>query len=1626
MGLFDDPAYQAADIHNVADTGQSFIDSAEDFVVKGVPLAVASGLYSMRNTMVSLGNTLGGDFEKSDLEKDALSYDDDLGKYYQAHKDGIDLGGFVATSFVPGMAGIKALKLIQAGKLGESAARVTSLFTDTEKMFLAKAESSIQQETNQVFKMLDANKLGAIAAGAGEQALQAAAFETGVLLVQNQSPVINKEDQDYFQNILYNTPELLKNAALGGVIGGGINALVISGKLKNMIRQRDADDFPSLRIPEVGLSDLDTGTKAGIDFAWLTDRQARFEQQAAEGSLNDRQIANYRRTQAQKQTELRLRLTEELAGGDAELGKQIWEHLNGLRKDTESAVGSTGVEKLANNPKDIATTILGAANSVARITEEDLPAASSAVINGDGYLSPRHAKNILLRGKFAPGTFDAMDDVTSGELAAAGFELYRDSSGNVRVIQGTPYAKKAFARSIDATKHQLVVKLSGDNAGAITEAAYPVIGDLGKVTIDKEGKLLVNKVPYEVPAYNPLENTSLQSNAAFTRERLTPSFTELEENGVELHDLGRDDLPVIEKAFREGYDGIHVDGFDNGETAGEILRSLKQEWRQELINSGHDFDRIARELNVTKEFAETGGGDGFALSTLEDHTVPQYAKFSYNTKSVPDGNYMRGVQDLQNRLAIGRANARAAAAFILGDAYALMPQTNGTMLGINTIPELSGFVQSASADYGTFGQLLQQVGKVVESLTRKRFGLVMDSMAQAEKTIRSSPDLQLQLNYATAKIRSYGEPLAMIADGENGAIIVPKRVLKGVKDDEAKLQEALEAAQKEGLTYEVGPEVAQYFSATQEINASRVNQWNMYFAAKGSTTSWDADNLYLPPVNTRKYPFVAFVRESAEREIRPVSVITATDAASLEAKIRSIRQNFGDTLEVVSKDGVGTGVFTKTEVANFHKLQGDYESGLLLGNSSVDNSLAKKGILSDFQPRTDSVILDDFNSWHWQQEQNLVRNAVELQYAQEFAELRAMGEQFTEFQKSMFGKGDERLQDNPYLRYISTALGKSNFAQYDSVWGKFNAGVEGLGQTMFKAWDSVFNKERMGTFSTEELGAMRREAEKAGFRPPYADLLKEVINPLVADKKIVEPLIGKANAAVASLILRLDPLNAIVNILGSPALMASELAVIKRNLTDPNIVGALGAATSVAVPGTKVQLPSTLRLISKSISNFISDDGSRLEYYKKIGAVQGDLQLYKQAIDATALTSDSLKDLSSLKSWTNNLANKTAEVGAKLTGNNLSERFVRFVAADVMKQLVDIAKVPEDQAAAYINTFVNRVHGNFVASQRPALFQGAVGSAISLFQTFQFNVMQNMVRYVERNDKMAVAAMLGLQNSIFGLQGNPAFYLLNSYIGNQNREHVDLTSGLYGTVGKDVGDWLLYGLGSNAIKTNLYNRGDLTPRYVTVVPTNLTDTPAISIGAKAIGNIVNIFGQISKGASLPETVLNGIAHNGFNRPLAGLGQLAQGYRTTTNGNLLVAYNDIDGWLTASKVLGGEGMNQAVAIDAFYRNNAYKAADKEKLADVGEAMKSKLYKNQSLSTEDVTGFAKEYARAGGKVESFNKFMVTQMKAANTSQVNKMMEATGSPLGKNLGRIMGGDPLEDYYYNPPAQQATAEPQ
>ena len=46
--------------------------------------------------------------------------------------------------------------------------------------------------------------------------------------------------------------------------------------------------------------------------------------------------------------------------------------------------------------------------------------------------------------------------------------------------------------------------------------------------------------------------------------------------------------------------------------------------------------------------------------------------------------------------------------------------------------------------------------------------------------------------------------------------------------------------------------------------------------------------------------------------------------------------------------------------------------------------------------------------------------------------------------------------------------------------------------------------------------------------------------------------------------------------------------------------------------------------------------------------------------------------------------------------------------------LVAAGKLTAKEQDAYISTFVNRVQGNYVTSQRPVIFQGTTGAAVSL------------------------------------------------------------------------------------------------------------------------------------------------------------------------------------------------------------------------------------------------------------------------------------------------------------------------
>jgi hypothetical protein len=514
--------------------------------------------------------------------------------------------------------------------------------------------------------------------------------------------------------------------------------------------------------------------------------------------------------------------------------------------------------------------------------------------------------------------------------------------------------------------------------------------------------------------------------------------------------------------------------------------------------------------------------------------------------------------------------------------------------------------------------------------------------------------------------------------------------------------------------------------------------------------------------------------------------------------------------------------------------------------------------------------------------------------------------------------------------------------------------------------------------------------------------------------------VAKANTLLATVGLRLDFANSLVNILSSPIMQASEVSALRNSLkNDPQLLAKLTDMTSVADPRSGLKIPSVGKLYSGAMSSFFGPNKKALiERYKAIGAIRDDAQQFHAMLEDLALM-PSMKSAAKLSE----LVDSAVEKGAKFTGNNFAEMFTRFVSADMMRQLTDDAvaagRMSVKEQDTFIRIFVNRTQGNYVASQRPILFQGTIGAAISLFQTYSFNLYQQLFKHIENRDMRTIAIMGGLQSSLFGLNGLPLFDAINTHLigsAHINEGHRDAYSTVVQAAGKELGDWAMYGsLSAMPLFGDqfpaLYTRGDLNPRHLTILPTSFADIPAVSVGTRVLQAIQGFGAQVSAGNTVGDSFLHAMEHNGMSRPLAGLAQIMQGESTTSKGALISAHQDLLSVATAARIMGAKPMDEAVALNTRFRMESYKAVDRDRIEKLGIAVKQRI-RAGDLTEEELLDFAAEYASRGGRIESYNAALRRWTKDANQSVINTMLNAHKSSYGQRLSEIMGGDPLGDY--------------
>lgn len=1560
----------AADNHNLGNTQTSWYDvdswgTKFGNAGKLAATSILSGANSFYNTGVTVGNWFGADLEQNKTEDWISGIDSDLGSYYRANQESADLGGFILGSLIPGIGGVKIInagqKILQGasktGLLGGNLGRALGLLAPNTERYVALAAEEISQSTN-ALKLLNTATTKALASGLWQSTLESAAFETVVQVSMFKSPILEKQDvRDILTNVAV-------GGVLGGVIGGAFSTAKILGGLKVGRAAEDLSRMPFQERPQ--FSTITSPAEKIIQLAYDTETRAiPIVMRDAEGQVVNNAATNktlFADTVKKNNLAIRDNINT-LAGKDTELGNIL---ANGAYKGplTEDMAAYQG------SSQEYLQNFLGTKKIVraTEITSEEKAYADSLKMSGiKEPVEPIAARYIKIIGEDAGTVTDSLPAVLS---------LGDRFKGQDAIMK---FVKAQGFKVGDMWDAQA---LKGSGLSRVSEAEARHIWAQG-VGIKDGSVIHLNDIPLLERAYElGVTNVEIRSGKGPTLESIFPS--------------SRNELYQILKESKLETAGKIITSKDpvrSTEIAGKIA-NVKTSYLEGTHAQDEFSDLMARQSEKQRYFKDLLAKQ-LPLSSpeaIDPVFLPKYAKAVYSVSDnaiAADGNVMNGITFLKSQQKIYQDDAKRVVAKVIGNRSNDLPDITDTALtSANRNGAGAGLFSSENSNYGTLGSSMAWIGSVTRDVKATARGNIGKALESPLVSLGKNPEAAIEFESLNQQITRSGKQ--WILDEDNHALMSLEK--PGIEPEYLNItnQETLNA-----------------ISAHIAETGKRTDSFREIRAAQGFTDHKNPDVFRPIRPNLKDYPHFAFVSDPQVTGTGHVSMIHAATEKDLAALITKVPDNYR--------------VLTKTEVEDFKQARHEYEYSRTLHDNYIDSDLANRGIFSNFFPKTDpDKIINDVLQQHYRESDVLTSEAIRLRYEPQFGMLEDLGKSYSKLSTSRFASNREMIEntsDNPYFNYIKTALDISKTSEHPLIYG-FNKSLDEAVSKFTGGLKDIFQTVK----TPDELGKINAALDKYGMKPAYYDAALNLLANHEAPKGVLTKFVRAGNSLLSLFTLGLDPLNSLNNAVGANILRMTELKYLTNaiNAGNAEAAGDLAQIAKISLPGTGDQILSPTKLVGKAIQNFWEDDGKLISKYKADGYIKDRLEQLKLLVDDFTLKgTESVKELNTRISSGFAKAKDLAQTGERLSGNKLAEEFNRFISADVMRQITDVGMahglIDAPTSKAYINTFVNRVEGNITASQRPLIFQGPIGQAIGLFQSYQFNLLQQLFRYTAEGTKKDLGTLLGLQSTLYGAQSLPAFQFINTHIVGQmsgNSEHRDAYDATYGAAGRTAGDWLLYGIPSNILQGNLYSRGDINPRQITVLPTSLQETPIVSGWGKFLGNMKETVGKIANGGNIWESILQGVEHNGISRPLAGMAQVLQAtsggpvYSTSSKGSILYS-NDLMSWASVVRLAGGRPLDEAIVNDALFRVKTYQAARTMDMGNLGEAVKTSLIQGNEPDAGQLNGFAQRYAQLGGKQAGFNKYMMSLYKNANIPQSQQLEMNLKNPFSYKMQLLMGGE-------------------
>lgn len=1597
----------AADNHNVASGNPSWYEHIENIgesllnAPKFTGLALASGVTGILNSGIAVGNWVSQKASGTDLTSEInfgkwiSDYDTDLGKYYRENANSIDTWGFIGTSLIPGTLGVKALNLGQkalrtaasTGQFGKNLSFATNLVAPSTEAYIANAARTISASNGRL-KLLQADSMKAIGAGFGQASLEAAAFETFAFATGFRS--------SFFDDM--EAGDIALNAATGILLGGGIGGLISAAGTRGAIKAKvlELDQPGKIALQQIQLPEaMPAGAKASQNFLNRETTEAfiaRSEQQLGTGQLP--------------------------TGVDADIVKKNIANAKATVMDINNQI-RTQVHTLA-----------------------DVPATANAFADTIIGMGSRDGANMLL------GTeriFRVADQPKVGILQELKTQLKLGEpipSGTGKVTEGVSWNK-----------------IWGDEAGKVFEEA-PKVSQLADYVPLKGAKSIKDAVDSFVNGYKFTASKSLNAiNAGTSLRTVQARYAWAAKSVLEGEQkILVTDFPLLEAAFQQfdkvgkvtitGTKGKTLGVFESKADLLTAIQTYKDRAAQRMITRDKmGFDEISERLNMKPGFLDQ---TGVSPSAYENYFYKQgiaaqqqishadlFSKPSYMGVKADRGTTSLLNEfklDAETLLASQRKaaiqvtdNAVEDAGRILGQSKFVDSGSGATGVSNLTqqLPEtetLYQAVQSANragagarlfmfsnGNYGSLESMVQHVGNVARKMTSNLQTANIERLNASVQLLRTDSKIAADWAVTRERIAQTGETYVLRSvpskKPEEGLVpaLVPKKLADGGKLD------SLNPGSPDVIHF-ADPRTASVWEAHIGLNAERQAGRQTLRAAQGLEDDRVVDAAYAIKPDPRRLPYFAFVTDPAITGAGKTSMIHAGSAEALEQMITKIGAEFPQWR-----------VIKKSQSDDYFKALGEFDYDKTLHENYIDSSLRNRGINNQRVPRVDGDYLaQELIDWHNRQAKGYVADVLTTKYETAFRELEAMGRVFGGTETSRYA--DMHLmamsqKSNPYVEYVKTALNISNIGEYPLL--------TNINQTLDRAVSNVWNQaadlfSRIRGVEQGQLDAVNKVFADHGFKTAYSDAASYLLANHSAEQSVLTKFVRGANSILATTLLRMDWLNAINNKLGSTILTSTELRDVIRGIEkgDQATVGKLASIAKVKIPDSGDFILSPNKLMMRAYQNFFNRRDLVARYVEE-GFVPAQISdAFKVLDNLTVQGGETGAVLNKKLAAAFETAKKIGDFGETWTGNRFVEQLNRFVSTDIMRQLTDIAvesgSMTAREAKSYINTFLNRTQVNLNPAQRPLAFQGPIGMAMGLFQSYQLNMMQQLFRYVQPGARKTAAFMTGMQGSIYGMNGLPGFQAFNEHIIAQaagNHEHIDVIDAVREGAGYDLANLFLYGMPSNLLRANLYTRGDLTPQHPTIIPTSPVDFPVVSAFSKFLGNMKGVVTNMSNGAGMWNSVLAGIEHNSINRPLAGLAQTLRGipngtaYSTDRSGNLL-STNDLFSISTLARLAGGKPLDEAITRDQAYRIQAYRQSDMERRNRVTGALRLALANDGQPSDDAMESIYGAYLNTGGKSSQFNKWYMTQFMNANVAQSSQLANKLSDPYSQRMLRLMDG--------------------